>query len=314
MSRIRGVAGLLAVLAVLCAGCSTTADSAGSAQPAVTSRTAASPRALPATVVGTDGVTVTVEDVSRIVSLQGGATEILFALGLGGNVVGRDVTSDLPDAAPIPVVTQGHDVSAEGVLALRPTLVFADARTGPAQALDAIRAAGVDVVLVPEVWSLTDMPARIEQVAAAVGLSDRAADLVEASTSAPVKVTGSPVVAFLYLRGNAAVYLLGGEGSGADSLLAAVGAVDAGTKAGLGAFTPLTPEALAKAAPDALLVMEKGLKSVGGIDELLAMPGIAQTPAAADRRVVVVPDGQLLNFGPRTPQTLRSIADQLEAS
>jgi iron complex transport system substrate-binding protein len=109
------------------------------------------------------------------------------------------------------------------------------------------------------------------------------------------------------------VYLLGGDGSGADSLLEAVGAVDAGSKAGLEAFTPLTPEALVAAAPDALLVMEKGLESVGGVDGLLALPGVAQTPAARDRRVVVVPDGELLNFGPRTPQTLEDIARQLES-
>ena len=125
-----------------------------------------------------------------------------------------------------------------------------------------------------------------------------------------MKVTGSPVVAFLHLRGNAAVHLLGGEGSGTDSLLEAVGAVDAGSRAGLGPFTPLTPEALVEVQPDALLVMEKGLESVGGVDGLLALPGVAQTPAARNRKVVVVPDGLLLNCGPRTSQALQSIAEQ----
>jgi iron complex transport system substrate-binding protein len=59
--------------------------------------------------------------------------------------------------------------------------------------------------------------------------------------------------------------------------------------------------------------MEKGLESVGGVDGLLALPGVAQTPAARDRRVIVVPDGELLNFGPRTPETLKDIARQLES-
>jgi iron complex transport system substrate-binding protein len=176
----------------------------------------------------------------------------------------------------------------------------------------AIRDAGVAVVLVPEVWSLEEMPPRVRAVADAVGMPQAAGEIIAASTSSPSRVRGEPVVAFLYLRGNAAVYLLGGEGSGADSLLAAVGAVDAGTRAGLGPFTALTPEALAQAQPDAILVMEKGLASVGGVDGLLTLPGVAQTPAAKNRRVVVVPDGLLLNFGPRTPETLREIAEQLD--
>lgn len=267
----------------------------------------------PPVVTGTDGREVTVHDTSRIVSLAGGITETLFALGLGSAVVGRDVSSDFPGTQDIPLVTQAHDVSAEGVLALSPTLVLADARTGPPEALAAIRAAGVPVVLVPEVWSLAEMPARVRAIAQAVGEPDAAEDLIDDMTADIPQVPGSPVVAFLYLRGNAAVYLLGGEGSGADSLLEAVGAVDAGTRAGLGAFTPLTPEALVGAAPDALLVMDKGLESVGGVDGLLSLPGVAQTPAARDRRVVVVPDGELLNFGPRTPRTLAEIARQLRA-
>lgn len=307
---MRALAALLAALVLAgLAGCSS-APTAAHSQPVVEVLDVASPR-LPAVVRSADGTEITVTDTSRIVSLQGGITETLFALGMGEHVVGRDVSSDLPEATGATLVTQGHDVSAEGVLALEPTLVLADARTGPPEALDAIRGAGVPVVVVPEVWSLSELPARVRAVAAAVGKPFAAKTVIRASRTPAVKVTGSPVVAFLYLRGNAAVYLLGGEGSGTDSLLEAVGAVDAGSRAGLGPFTPLTPEALVEVQPDALLVMEKGLESVGGVDGLLALPGVAQTPAARNRKVVVVPDGLLLNFGPRTPQALQSIAEQL---
>ena len=122
-----------------------------------------------------------------------------------------------------------------------------------------------------------------------------------------------PTVAFLYLRGQASIYLLGGKGAGADSLVEALGGVDAGTKAGLTRFTPLTAEAMVKAQPDVILVMDKGLDSVGGVDGLLELPGIAQTPAGRDRRVVSVDDGLLLAFGPRTGAVLRQIADQVSA-
>jgi iron complex transport system substrate-binding protein len=121
-----------------------------------------------------------------------------------------------------------------------------------------------------------------------------------------------PKVAFLYLRGSAAVYLIGGKGSGADSLLAAAGAVDAGTQAGLDRpFTPITTEALAQAQPDVILMMTKGLESVGGLDGLLTIPGIAQTPAGLNRRVVDMEDGVLLGFGPRTPLVIDILVDRV---
>ncbi len=123
-----------------------------------------------------------------------------------------------------------------------------------------------------------------------------------------------PRVAFLYLRGSASVYLLGGRESGAGSLLEAAGALDAGKESGLRKdFTAITSEALAKAAPDAILVMAKGLKSVDGVDGLVKIPGVAETPAGMDRRVVSIDDGVLLNYGPRTDQVLADLVDQLYA-
>lgn len=57
--------------------------------------------------------------------------------------------------------------------------------------------------------------------------------------------------------------------------------------------------------------MSKGLESVGGVDGLVKIPGVAQTPADMDRRVVSVDDGILLNYGPRTDQVLTSLITQL---
>lgn len=57
--------------------------------------------------------------------------------------------------------------------------------------------------------------------------------------------------------------------------------------------------------------MSKGLESVGGTDGLAKIPGVAQTPAGMDRRVVTVDDGVLLNYGPRTDQVLSSLISQL---
>ncbi|WP_405018797.1 ABC transporter substrate-binding protein [Kitasatospora sp. NBC_00070] len=313
----------LALLLATVAACGGTAAGSGAAKaPAAPDRVeplAAATPVLPATVTSADGRQVTVSVADRIIPLSGSLSELVFSLGLGDRVVARDVSTTFEQAAALPVITQAHDVSAEGVLSLHPTVVLADRSTGPAEAIAQIRAAGVPLIVLDDAKQLSDIDSRIAKVAAALGVPDAGRQLTERTAArtqevqAAVRHTGAkPKVAFLYLRGSASVFLLGGADSGAGSLIDAVGGVDAGTASGLtGDFTPLTSEALVKAAPDALLVMSKGLDSVGGIDGMLKLPGVAQTPAGLDRRVVSVPDGVLLSYGPRTPEVLRSISDQL---
>ncbi|MFJ3771028.1 hemin ABC transporter substrate-binding protein [Streptomyces sp. NPDC090075] len=276
---------------------------------------------LPVTVASADGRKVTVRQARRIVPLSGSLSEIVFTLGLGDRVVARDITATFRQAAKLPVVTRNHDVSAESVLSLKPDLVIAEATSGPEEAVEQIREAGVPVLVVAPAQGLDDVGPRIAAVAGALGVPAAGTELTrrtEARIAAVRKEvpraggSGRPRVAFLYLRGSASVYLIGGKGSGATSLLEAAGAVDAGAESGLAKdFTAITTEALAKAAPDAILVMTKGLESVGGIDGLVRIPGVAQTPAGMNRRVVSVEDGVLLNYGPRTDQVLRSVVAQL---
>ncbi|MFC8227194.1 hemin ABC transporter substrate-binding protein [Streptomyces sp. NPDC057287] len=276
---------------------------------------------LPVTVPSADGKDVTVTSADRIVPLTGSLSEIVFTLGFGEQVVARDITATFEQAEKLPVVTRAHDVSAESVLSLRPTVVLADTTTGPAEAVAQIRDAGIALVVVEPAKDLADVGRRIATVAAALGAKSAGDELRTRTESriAAVRRTvparredGGPRVAFLYLRGSASVYLLGGRESGAGSLLEAAGAVDAGKASGLTKdFTAITSEALAKAAPDVILVMTKGLDSVGGVDGLVKIPGVAETPAGMDRRIVSIDDGVLLNYGPRTDRVLAELVDQL---
>ncbi|MFF8509480.1 hemin ABC transporter substrate-binding protein [Streptomyces sp. NPDC015492] len=333
-TRLAGALTAVLALALVATGCGgATADGSGNGsggKPSGTSVPAAArdrvepladpvaPR-LPVTVPSADGRRVAVTSADRIVPLSGSLNEIVFTLGLGPKVVARDITATFEQAAKLPVVTRAHDVSAESVLSLRPTVVLAESTTGPAEAVAQIRDAGIPLVVVKPAKTLADVRTRIDAVAAALGVPDsgaalgkRTQDRIDAVRKGIPAREEKPRVAFLYVRGSAAVYLLGGAESGASSLLEAAGAVDAGKESGLVKdFTPITSEALAKAAPDAILVMSKGLASVGGVDGLAEIPGVAETPAGADRRVVTVDDGVLLNYGPRTDQVLKSLVDQL---
>jgi iron complex transport system substrate-binding protein len=332
---IRRVLPLLALLTVV-AGCSTaplsTPGAGGGGLPdgPVTARLVsddpapvASPTPqLPVTRDSADGRRVTVSSVQRIVAfdLYGTYATTVFALGLGQNLVGRDIAASFPAARGVPVVDpDGTTVNVESVLALRPTVVLTDASLpGAATARRQLIAAGVPVVMFDRTRSVANTGALIQSVADALGVAQAGTLLVQRTNGEIAQArrlagshTPKPEIAFVYARGTG-LMLLGGPGSGADSLEQLIGGQDAGTAAGLtAAFTSLTAEGLVKAAPDVILVMTDGLASVGGVDGLLKVPGVAETPAGAHRRIVDMADGVLLSFGPRTGEVALALARAL---
>jgi iron complex transport system substrate-binding protein len=225
-------------------------------------------------------------------------------------------------AADLPLVTvNGHDLSAEAILELNPSVVLADASIGPPEVFEQLEAAGIPVVMLDELQTIDDVAPHIRSVAAALGVTDAGERLVARTESDIQAAIASihppadpPSIAFLYLRGPAGIYLITGTGAGPDAMIEAIGARDAGTELGVTGFKPITSEALISAAPDVILVLTDSLASVGGVDGLLAIPGVAQTPAGEQRRIVDMDDGVLLNFGTRTGAAIKALGEAVYRS
>jgi iron complex transport system substrate-binding protein len=253
--------------------------------------------------------------VSRVVVLANGVAEIMNSLNARSIIVGRDISSTEKSLDNIPVVTSGHQVLPEQVIALKPDLVIIDASTGPKSAIQQIRGAGIRVIQTPESWSLTDISAKVAAVAAAIG-SPQQGSLLNAAMKDAItakQLSGKPKIAFLYLRGTSSIYLVGGPGSGADSLISAIGAVDVGAASLPRPFNTMTAESLATLNPDLILLMSKGLESVGGVSGLLKLPGVAQTKAGKNHAIIDVDDSLLLSFGPRTPSLVVALSEKVSA-
>ena len=247
----------------------------------------------------------------RVIALANGSAEIIASLGYLDVLVGRDIASTSKELKGVPIATAGHQVVPEKILELNPDVVLVDNTTGPATALEVIQRAGIKVTMIDEAWTLTDIAKKIEAIGEVIGAQSAAAQLVQKLNSA-LQDSGKDHpgvrIAFLYLRGGSAIYLLGGQGSGADSLIEHLGAIDVGAQKFKDPFSPITSEALIATNPEIILVMSKGLESVGGIDGLVSLPGISQTPAGKNRAVIAVDDSLLLSFGPRTPDLLRQLS------
>jgi iron complex transport system substrate-binding protein len=289
-------------------------------------------QSLPASVVSHDlagDVAVTVTSTSRVIALDiaGSISATVVALGFADTLVARDVSSTLPALSDLPVVTNdGHSINSEAVLAQRPDLIITDGTIGPIDVLLQLRDAGVEIVFVSSEPSFDGAAELARQVSAALGapaagdelaaqLSDQiTAKVAEIAAITPAKTTDRLRMAFLYLRGASGIYYLFGEGSGADSLISALGGVDVAAEVGWSGMKPMTDEALIAANPDLILVMTDGLASVGGVDSLLeAKPAIALTTAGEHRRFVDMADGEVLSFGPRTAAVLDALARAIYA-
>ena len=252
---------------------------------------------------------------ARIVALANGAAELIAAMGYLDNLVGRDIASSTIELKDIPVVTSGHQVIPETIIAVQPTLVIVDDATGPSSAITKLESAGIRIVNISQSWNLADLLIKIKELGAALGAPQSAALLqkvlaesVDGTLAGATSADKQLKVAFLYLRGTSSIYLVGGQGSGADYLINATGAIDIGAKQLAKPFTPLTAETMAQLNPDLILVMIEGLESVGGVSGLVELPGIAQTQAGKNRQVVAVDDSLLLSFGPRTPSLIEKMA------
>ncbi|MFC6234595.1 hemin ABC transporter substrate-binding protein [Leucobacter soli] len=282
---------------------------------------------LPVTVTSHDGAIeteVTVTDTSRIVplSLSGSVGELVYSFGLGENVVGRDVSTNFPGTEDIPIVTHdGHSVSDEKLLMLSPTLIITDGSIGPTDVVLKLRDAGIPVVTVERAVDPESTYLAAQQIADALGIGDAAAELnaaiergiaekeAEIRSLLPADESKLPRIAFLYVRGTAGVFYLFGEGSGVDSLIRSLGAIDVAEEIGWSGEKPMTEEALVAMNPDIILVMTQGLESAGGVDGLLAaQPSISLTAAGKHRRIIDVDDTLLFAGGTRIPDVIDGLA------
>lgn len=312
-ARVAFAALAAGALAALGAPSGPAAPAAAAAAPAVESAPV-----MPTRVRGVDGSRITVRSAARIVSLNGDLTETVYALGLGGNLVGADTSATFPAAASrLPSVGYQRTLNAEGILSLRPTVVIGSTLAGPQAVLGQIRAAGVPTVIIPEDDRLSAPMSKIRSVARILGVPKRGRVLA-ARTEKQIRVQSlkaaraakgreRPRVAFLYLRGSR-VQMIGGTGSRSNIIIRLARGIDAGAEAGISGMRPLTAESLVSTRPDVIVVPRAGLESVGGVDGLLRIPGVAQTPAGRDRRVLTFDDQLLLGLGPRTGSAIRKLA------
>ncbi|KQT53824.1 MULTISPECIES: heme/hemin ABC transporter substrate-binding protein [unclassified Aureimonas] len=256
------------------------------------------------------------EGPSRIVSIGGATTEILYALGEEKRIAAVDSTSLFPPeaAASHPNVGYMRALSAEGILAQAPDLILMEAGSGPPEAVKAIDGAGIPVVHVPAGFDASGIAGKVRTVAKALG--DEAegevlAGKIDAEFAALAadlsKLERRPRVLFIYSLVDGRPMAAGGR-TAADGIMTLAGATN--VLSGFDGYKTLSWEAATELQPDVILMGERAGAPTDR-DAILALPAIAATPAGRDKALVSMDMLYLLGFGPRTPAAARDLAARL---
>lgn len=250
----------------------------------------------------------------RIVSIGGDVTQIIYALNAQSDLVARDSTSLHPEEVKkLPDVGYMRMLNPEGILALKPTLVLTTDLAKPALALQQVSENGVKVVEVTGKTELTAINQKISTIASALHREEAGKALQEKVSSELAAIPHSPLpVKVLFILAHQGMgTMAAGSGTSADSAIRAAGLQNA--MASITRYQPLSQEGVVASAPQLVVVTTDGMKTVGGEDNLWKLPGLALTPAAKNKQLLVVDDMALLGFGIDTPAAIAKLRQTAEA-
>ncbi|MBL57097.1 MAG: hemin ABC transporter substrate-binding protein [Flavobacteriales bacterium] len=246
----------------------------------------------------------------RIVSLNGALSEIIYALGYESNLVATDVTSNYPESIhKLPKVGHNRSIQAEGILAQNPDVVVGIQKELNPKVIKQIKASGIRVVLFNQEHSIEGTKKLIQGVKDSLNFdieNDSLNILIDQSINKLEAFEQSPKVLFIYARG-AGTILVAGKNTQMDQMISIAGGKNAVDN--FESFKPLTAEAIVTANPDVILMFTTGAQSLNGVFD--NVPGILQTNAGKNKRIITM-DGQYLSgFGPRVGKAALELNEKL---
>jgi iron complex transport system substrate-binding protein len=255
---------------------------------------------------------------SRVVCVSKQINEFVYDIGAESHIVARDLTSIYPpEITKLPSVGYHRALSAEGIISMKPTLVLTDGNVGPESVLDQVKKVGIPVEIMAPGNTLdsaqllmTQLGERFDRKAAAdsvVAAWRAGMDSIWHDTASFAGMGPRPRVMFIHFGQIGNNYLALKSGQPADVMLRWAGGVNAIDS--IGGMARVTPELIARAAPDVIIATDVGFDRYGSAEKFLDLPGVALTPAGKSKRIYRITEQEIMYFGPRTPASVRKIAE-----
>lgn len=249
----------------------------------------------------------------RIITLGSDITEMVYELDAQTQLIARDSTSLYPAAAlSLPDIGYMQRLNIEGILSLHPTLVIASEFAKPTTVLAQLEKNGVKVINVAEQRSLNAIPEKIMTVAKAVGKVPQGQQQVTRFKQQLTTVKTTPIdKKVLFLMSHGGIQLItAGQDTVADNIITLVGAKNIMSE--FKGYRLLSLEGLASSQPDLIIMTKEGIKSLGGVDNVWKLKGLAITPAGKHKALLIVDDVRMLSFSLGTPEVMQQLRDALE--
>jgi iron complex transport system substrate-binding protein len=254
----------------------------------------------------------------RIVSLAPSNTEILFAIGAGKQVVGRDSYSNYPtDAAAVPDIGGGFTaLNSELILSKKPDLVLAAPLTPPEQIAD-LQKTGLTVYVLPNPKSFDELSANLQTVASLSGHENEAATLiaslklrVDAVTSAVANAPRKPLVYYELDATDPSAPYTSGPDTFVDLLIRLAGGENFGSSL-KGDWVQVSVEELLARQPDVIVL---GDNTYGGVtaDQVKGRAGWNALKAVQQNKIFIFNDDLVSRPGPRLVDGLEAMAKMLQ--
>ncbi|QOU04349.1 ABC transporter substrate-binding protein [Pseudomonas fluorescens] len=262
-------------------------------------------------------VACAVELPQRWVSAGGALSEWVVALGGESKLVGVDTTSQHPASLKaLPSIGYQRQLSAEGILSLRPQILVGTEEMGPPPVLAQIRGAGVQVEMFSAQPDLPALKANLEHLGTLLGTEAKGRELFVAyeqalgrqkSWVAQAQATQKAPGVLLLLGNAGGKPLIAGKDTAADWMLRQAGGRNLATHIG---YKPFSVESLAGLSPQVLVFADRALSGDAARAALFKEnPILASTPAARNGRVIELDPTLLVGgLGPRLPQSLSALS------
>ncbi|HET7621930.1 MAG TPA: ABC transporter substrate-binding protein [Gemmatimonadaceae bacterium] len=251
----------------------------------------------------------------RIVSVSKQINEFIFAIGAQHDLVAVDLTSVYPpEIRKLPTVGYHRALSAEGIISMKPTVFLTDGNVGPDAVLDQLKKVGIPITVMHPGSTVDSAQALLthlgeffhrEQAADSVlaewkaGMDQLWADTATWSGEKRPRVL---IIHFGQIINN---YLAVKSGSTADQLVRWAGGTNAIDS--VGGMLRLTPELIARAAPDVIIATDVGFDRFGSAEKFATLPGVSLTPAGRNKRIYRIDEQKIMYYGPRTPAAVREL-------
>ena len=248
----------------------------------------------------------------RLVTLGGSVTEIVYALGAGDLIVATDQSSMYPtQAQQLPSVGYYRSVPAEGIAAMKPSLVLASDHAGPPLAIKQLKALGIQVESLSDEPTMASLQSRIRQIALALNKEQAGEELIVQVNQHVVAALNIPVrsqpTMLIVMRGGK---LLGAGGDTAAHVVMEQSGLH-NVLSALKSYQPITPEAVSVAAPEVIIVTQSTVTALGGLEKVKTQPALMHTPAVKNNQVIVLDDLLAQGFGPRVGLAIQLIRGAL---